>query len=161
MRHFHLDRIVSLERGVTATGVRSVALSDDVFTEHFPGNPVLPGVYLLEGLAQTAGMLLWESSDHNRIAVMVSIDRARFPSFARPGDTVSLKVEIESYEESAARVRGVASVAERQVAAAGFTFSMQHPDAVIPPLYRPYWDHAADIWLGRYPGTRNTGAVDA
>lgn len=133
--------------------MRAVALSDDVFTEHFPGNPVLPGVYLLEGMAQTAGMLLWESSDHARIAVMVSIDRARFPSFARPGDIVQLAVEIDSFDERAARVRGVATVEDRQVATAGITFSMQHLDAVIPPLYRDYWAHAAEVWLGRYRGT--------
>ena len=158
MRHFHLDRIVSLERGKSATGVRSVALSDDVFTEHFPGNPVLPGVYLVEGLAQTAGMLLWESCDHSRIAVMVSIDRAKFPSFARPGDTVDLVVEIDSMDERSARVRGVASVGDRQVALAAITFSMQEPDAVIPPVYRAFWEHAADVWLGRYPGSTN--AID-
>ena len=155
MRHFHLDRIVSLERGKSATGVRSVALSDDVFTEHFPGNPVLPGVYLLEGLAQTAGLLLWESCDHTHIAVMVSIDRAKFPSFARPGETVTLAVEIDSVDERAARVRGVASVGDRQVAMAGITFSMQETETVVPPLYRGYWEHAADVWLGRYPGSTN------
>ena len=158
MRHFHLDRIVSLERGKSATGVRAVALSDDVYTEHFPGNPVLPGVYLLEGLAQTAGVLLWESCDHTKIAVMVSIDRAKFPSFARPGDTVKLAVEIDSVDERSARVRGVASVGDRQVAVAAISFSMQEPDAVIPALYRPHWEHAADVWLGRYPGSTN--AID-
>ncbi|MFL5483804.1 MAG: 3-hydroxyacyl-ACP dehydratase FabZ family protein [Gemmatimonadaceae bacterium] len=155
MRHYHLDRVVKIEPGKGATGVRVVALSDDVYNEHFPGNPVLPGVYLLEGLAQTAGVLLWESCNHSRIAVMVSIDRARFPSFARPGDSVSLAVEIESYDDRAARVRGVASVESRQVAVAAFTFSMQEPDVVIPPLYRAHWEHAADIWLGRYPGSAN------
>lgn len=152
---------MSLERGVSAIGVRAVALSDDVFAEHFPGNPVLPGVYLLEGLAQTAGMLLWESSDHSRIAVMVSIDRARFPSFARPGESVQLAVEIDSYDDRAARVRGVASVLNRQVATAGFTFSMQHPDSVISPLYRAHWENAANVWLGRYPGATGVDAPNA
>jgi 3-hydroxymyristoyl/3-hydroxydecanoyl-(acyl carrier protein) dehydratase len=161
VRHFHLDRIVHLERGVKASGVKAVALSDDVYTEHFPGNPVLPGVYLLEALAQTAGMLLWESCDHSRIAVMVSIDRARFPSFARPGDTVNLVVEIDSYDDRAARVRGVASVENRQVATAGFTFSMQEPVAVIPALYQPYWEQAAAVWLGRYPGSASDDAPNA
>jgi 3-hydroxyacyl-[acyl-carrier-protein] dehydratase len=152
MRHYHLDRITSLESGVRATGVRSVSLSDDVFTEHFPGNPVLPGVYLLEGLAQTAGVLLWESSRHARIAVMVSVDRARFPAFARPGDSVQFEVEIESLEEQVARVRAAATVGDRQVAAAALTFSMQHVDRVIPPAYRMYWEQVVAIWLGRYPG---------
>jgi 3-hydroxyacyl-[acyl-carrier-protein] dehydratase len=153
MRHFHLDRIQLLERGVRAVGVRAVALSDDAFTEHFPGNPVLPGVYLLEGLAQTAGLLLWETTARARIAVMVSVDRARFTAFARPGDVVTLSVEIDSHDERAARVRGVAAVGERQVAAAALTFSMQEPARVIPPLFQPFWEHAADVWLGRYPGS--------
>jgi 3-hydroxymyristoyl/3-hydroxydecanoyl-(acyl carrier protein) dehydratase len=152
MRHYHLDRITSLESGVRATGVRSVSLSDDVFTEHFPGNPVLPGVHLLEGMAQTAGVLLWESSRHARIAVMVSVDRARFPAFARPGDSVRFDVEVEALEEQVARVRAVAAVGDRQVAAAALTFSMQHVDRVIPPPFRMYWEQVVAIWLGKYPG---------
>lgn len=155
MRHFHLDRIESIEPGVRAVGVRAVALSDDAFSEHFPGNPVLPGVYVLEGLAQTAGLLLWETTARSRIAVMVSVDRARFTAFARPGDVVRLSVEIDSHDERAARVRGIAAVGERQVAAAALTFSMQEPGRVIPPLFQPYWEHAADVWLGRYPGDQD------
>lgn len=150
MRHFHLDRIESIEPGVRAVGVRAMSLSDDVFTDHFPGNPVLPGVYLLEGLAQTGGVLLWETSERTRIAVMVSIDRARFPAFARPGELVRLSVEIDSYDVSAARVRGVATVGERQVAAASITFSLQEPARVIPPIFQPFWEQAANVWLGRH-----------
>jgi 3-hydroxyacyl-[acyl-carrier-protein] dehydratase len=158
MRHYHLDRILSLERGVRAVGVRAVALSDDTFSDHFPGNPVLPGVYLLEGLAQTAGVLLWESSSRTRIAVMVSVDRARFSSFVRPGDSVRLVVEIDSFDDVTGRVRGVATVDDRQVAAAAITFSMQEPARVIPPLYQPYWEHVAEVWLGRYPGAASGDA---
>ena len=149
MRHFHLDRIESIEPGVQAVGVRAVALGDDVFTDHFPGNPILPGVYLIEGLAQTAGVLLWETSKHTRIAVMVSVDRARFIAFARPGDLVRLAVEIVSYDDGAARVRGTASVGDRDVVVAGLTFSLQEPTKVIPPLFQPFWEHMADVWLGR------------
>jgi len=152
MRHFHLDRIDSLEPGLRAVGLRAVALSDDVFTEHFPGNPVLPGVYVLEGLAQTAGVLLWETSAKSRIAVMVSVDRARFTTFARPGEVVRFAVEIDSHDEHAARVRGVATVGERQVAVAALTFSMQTPERVIPPVFLPFWERTVDVWLGRYPG---------
>jgi 3-hydroxyacyl-[acyl-carrier-protein] dehydratase len=151
VRHFHLDRVISLERGARAVGVRSVALSDDVFTDHFPGNPVLPGVYVLEGLAQTAGVLLWETTDHARIALMTSVDRARFAGFARPGEVVQLAVEIESLDEDAARVRGTATVGDRAVTTARFTFSLQHPDRLIPPVFQPFWRQAADVWMGRYP----------
>lgn len=149
MRHFHLDRVESIEPGVRAVGVRAVAMSDDAFVDHFPGNPVLPGVYLLEGLAQTAGVLLWETSENTRIAVMVSIERARFPAFARPGELVRLAVDIESYDGRAARVRGVATVDDRTVAVAGLTFSLQEPTRVIPALFQPFWVHTANLWLGR------------
>ena len=115
---------------------------------------MLPGVYLIEGLAQTAGMLLWESCDHTRIAVMVSVDRARFTSFARPGDTVRLTVEIDSYDDRA-------SVDERQVAVAALTFSMQSPDSVIAPPFLPFWEQIVAVWLGRYPRTSDTKASDA
>jgi 3-hydroxyacyl-[acyl-carrier-protein] dehydratase len=160
MRHFHLDRILLLERGKRAVGVRAVALGDDALATHFPGNPVLPGVYLLEGLAQTAGVLLWESSEHSRIAIMVSIDRARFPSFARPGDVVRLAVDIESSDERAARVRAVATVDDRSVAMAGITFSLQEADRVVPPLLRPHWDQGVDVWMGRYPGASEPSVAD-
>ena len=155
MRHFHLDRILSLEPGVRAVGVRAVALSDDAFTEHFPGNPVLPGVYVVEGLAQTAGVLLWESAARARIAVMASVDRARFTSFARPGDVVRLAVDIDSHDERAARVRGVATVGDRQIAVAALTFTMVERDRLIPSAFQPYWELATDVWLGRFPGERD------
>src|SRR5687768_5045467 len=152
MRHFHLDRILSLERGVRAVGVRAVSLSDDVFDEHFPGNPVLPGIYVVEGLAQTAGVLLWESTERVRIAVMASVDRARFTSFARPGDVVNLAVDIDSHDERAARVRGVATVGDRQIAVAALTFTMVERERLIPAAFQPYWELATDVWLGRFPG---------
>ena len=155
MRHYHLDRIVSLERGVRAVGVRSVSLADDVFTDHFPGNPVLPGVYVLEGLAQTAGLLLWETSARTRIALMNSVDRAKFTAFARPGDVVQLAVEVESLEEGVARVRGSATVGERQVAAARLTFTLVPPERLISPLFQPFWERAAEVWLGDYPEVRD------
>lgn len=146
MRHYHVDRIIRLERGQRAVGVRSVALSDDVFGEHFPGNPVLPGIYVIEGLAQTAGILLWETTDRHRVAVMTTIDRARFSSFARPGDLVRLAVEVEALEEGAAVVRGEATVGERRISTARLTFSLQEPERVIPAPFQPFWQHMMAIW---------------
>lgn len=154
MRHYHLDRLLSLEPGARAVGVRAVSLADDVFTDHFPGNPVLPGVYILEGLAQTAGLLLWETSGRSRIALMNSVDRAKFTAFARPGDVVQLTIEIESLEERVARVRGTATVGERSVAAARLTFSLLETDRLIDPLFQPFWERAAAVWMGDFPEVR-------
>ena len=150
MRHFWLDRITQLEPGVRATGVKAVALSEDQFNDHFPGNPVLPGVYLLEGLAQTAGVLLQRSDFEHRLALMATIERARFTGFARPGDQVTLEVEIESLEGGYARVRGTASVRERPIASARLTFKMVPPDRLIPPVYQALWQQSMETWLGHY-----------
>lgn len=150
MRHYWVDRIVELEPGARAVGLKAVSLSEDVFDQHFPGNPVFPGVFLLEGLAQTAGVLLAQTYEGERLAVMVSIERARFRSFARPGDTVRMEVEIEGNDGDVARVLGTASVADRQVAAARFSFKLVEPDRVIPPAYRSFWDQTRSVWCGEY-----------
>ena len=151
MRHFWLDRIVHLEPGVRASGVKAVALAEEQFDAHFPGNPVLPGVYLLEGLAQTAGVLIHQSIEGRLLAVLVSIERARFLTFARPGDQVRLDAEIESLDGTVARARGTALVGDRTLASARFTFTLVPPDRLIPEVYQPFWRQMIETWLGRYP----------
>jgi 3-hydroxymyristoyl/3-hydroxydecanoyl-(acyl carrier protein) dehydratase len=151
VRHFWLDRIIHLEPGVRATGLKAVALSEDEFDAHFPGNPVLPGVYLLEGLAQTAGVLIHRSIEGRLLAVLVSIERARFLAFARPGDQVRLETELESLEGTGARARGTAMVNDRILASARFTFTLVEPDRLIPGVYQPHWRQMIETWLGHYP----------
>jgi acyl dehydratase len=82
---------------------------------------------------------------------MVSIERARFPGFARPGDQVRLEVELESLEATAARVRGTATVGDRAVASARFTFTLVEPDRLMPETYQPHWRQMMETWLGHYP----------
>ena len=151
MRHFWLDRIVHLEPGVRASGLKAVALAEEEFDAHFPGNPVLPGVYLLEGLAQTAGVLIHQSIEGRLLAVLVSIERARFLAFARPGDQVRLEAEIESLENTVARARGSALVGDHILASARFTFTLVPPDRLIPEVYQPFWRQMIETWLGHYP----------
>jgi 3-hydroxyacyl-[acyl-carrier-protein] dehydratase len=155
MRHYWLDRILELEPGARAVGIKGVALADDAFTEHFPGNPVLPGIYVLEGLAQTAGVLLDRTTDGRRIAVMASIERARFVGFARPGDQVRLAIEVESLQEDAARVMGSATADGRAVASARFTFTLVEPERLIPAVYHPFWRQAMAVWRGEYLCVKN------
>ncbi len=151
MRHYWLDRIVHLEPGVRATGIKAVALAQDEFEAHFPGNPVLPGVYLLEGLAQTAGVLIEQTVEGRLLGLLTTVERARFHAFARPGDQIRLEVEIESLDASIARVRATATVADRSIASARLTFKLVPPDQLIPPVYLPFWRQTMDTWLGRYP----------
>lgn len=155
MRHYWVDRILELETGRRAVGTKCVALSEDEFDGHFPGNPVLPGIYLIEGLAQTAGVLLERTSGGTRVALMASLSRARFTGFARPGDQVRLSVTIEALDGDAAQVRGEASVDGSEVATAMITFRLVEPARLMPPLYLPFWQQTLAVWRGEYPDLRH------
>jgi 3-hydroxyacyl-[acyl-carrier-protein] dehydratase len=150
MRHNWVDRIVELEPGVRAAGVKSVALSDDVFRDHFPGNPVFPGIYLLEGIAQTAGALL-ERSTGGRFALMTSVDRLRFGAMVRPGQLLRYEITIELLEADHARVRGEAIVDGRSVATGRITFALMDTERMIPAAYLPFWRLELGLWRGEYP----------
>lgn len=155
MRHYWVDRVDLIEPGVRAEGVKCVALSEDVFLDHFPGNPVLPGVYVIEGLAQTAGALLYWSTDRKSVGVMSSIDRVRFLSFARPGDVVRLSVELENMDDAAARLRCAAAIGERRIAEARITFRLLPVDEMISPTFIPLWTEGMEMLVGQFPGRRD------
>lgn len=152
MRHLWVDRIIELERGSHAVGIKTFPLSEDFFNEHFPGNPVVPGVFMVEGMAQTAGVLIYSTTEKKKIAVMASIDRAKFSSFARPGDQVRFTTTIENLGEGHARVRAESRVGDRVVNAARISFTLVDPEQLVPDLYRSEWDHMLSVWLGEYHG---------
>ena len=138
MRHYWVDRISVLEPGVRATGVKAVGQSEDFFDHHFPGNPIYPGIYLIEGLAQTAGFML-SAPTPERFAMMASVDRARFGRIVRPGDLVTFRVEREHEQDQLIRIQGTATVRDQTVARAAITFRMLDLQDVIPPEYVPMW----------------------
>jgi 3-hydroxyacyl-[acyl-carrier-protein] dehydratase len=150
MRHYFVDRVGEIEPGRRAVGRKAVALAEDAFADHFPGNPVYPGVFLLEGLAQTAGVLLERTTGGERIALMAGIERARFVAFARPGDLLRFEVEVESLDPLAARTLGSVREGDRLIASARFLFRLVEPDRLIPPPFRPFWERAFANWRGEY-----------
>jgi 3-hydroxyacyl-[acyl-carrier-protein] dehydratase len=151
VRHAHVDRITYLEVGHCARAIKCVSLRDDALGEHFPGNPVLPGVFLLEAIAQTAGVLLWKSTAERRLAVLATIDRARFTAFARPGDALQLDITIEAMTEDAARVLGRASRDGDDVAQTRMTFQLVEPDSLVAPAFAAVFQQMMRTWLGEYP----------
>lgn len=152
MRHYWVDRIVDLEPGVRCTGIKAVSLAEDHFEAHFPGNPVLPGVCMLEGMAQTAGVLIERTVEGRQLALLTTVDRARFQNFVRPGDQVRMEIELEALEADLARIRGTATVGEATVASARLTFKLVPPDLLIAPVFQPFWRQTIDTWLGKYLG---------
>lgn len=141
MRHYWVDRIEIVEPGVKGVGRKAVAFSEDFFSDHFPGNPVFPGIYLIEGMAQTAGAIIAKGSEWEEFALMVSVDRARFSSFARPGDLLEYTVEVERSDGGLATAMASASAAGRRIAQARISFRVLSMGDIIPPIYGEQWAH--------------------
>jgi 3-hydroxyacyl-[acyl-carrier-protein] dehydratase len=106
-----VDRIVELEPGRRAVGIKQVTANEPQFTGHFPGRPIMPGVLMVEALAQTAGVAVMTLDEYRgKLGLFAGIDECRFRRMVVPGDTLVLKVEVEKLRGMFGRVRGVGSV---------------------------------------------------
>ena len=106
-----VDRIVELEPGVRAVGIKNVSANEPQFTGHFPGRPIMPGVLMVEALAQTAGVAVLSLDEYRgKLGLFAGIDDCRFRRLVQPGDTLRLEVTVEKLRGMFGRVRAVASV---------------------------------------------------
>jgi 3-hydroxyacyl-[acyl-carrier-protein] dehydratase len=129
MRYVLLDRITQLEPPEVAKGIKCVSLSDDVFADHFPGHPVMPGALLIEAMAQLGGVLLEATlrarGVENVHALLTMVDRARFRRMVKPGDRLELEARGLVAGEDGGQVRCKAMLDGGVVAAEaelGFAF---------------------------------------
>lgn len=120
MRYVLLDRIVELEEGKRALGVKNVTMSEDFLTHHFPQYPVMPGMLIIEGMIQLASWLIAASTEFRQRAVIAGVRTAKFTRIVRPGEQLLLEVTIAAMDGEAADVKGVARVGEKRVTWAGF-----------------------------------------
>jgi 3-hydroxyacyl-[acyl-carrier-protein] dehydratase len=106
-----VDRIVELEPGTRVVGLKQVTANEPHFTGHFPGRPIMPGVLMVEALAQTAGIAVMTLDEYRgKLGLFAGIDECRFKRMVVPGDTLRLEVTVEKLRGMFGRVRGVASV---------------------------------------------------
>ncbi len=92
-----IDRMIDIVANESATGVKTVSISDPIFSGHFPGHPIMPGVLIVEAMAQTSGALVMHSLGvraGDKLVYFMSIDRARFRHPVVPGDVLMLPVKI-------------------------------------------------------------------
>lgn len=121
-----IDTIEELEPGVRAVGRKNVTFNEPYFVGHFPGNPVMPGVLIMEALAQTGAVAILSLPEHRgKTAYFAGIDKAKFKQMVRPGDTLELETTIIRSKEPVGVGEAIATVNGKLAAKAELTFALK------------------------------------
>ena len=119
-----VDRVIEIEPGKKGIGIKNVTVNDGFFQGHFPQKPVMPGVIMIEAMAQTAGVVVLTGGAHNgKVALFMSVSDVKFRKVVYPGDQLLMEVEIIRDRERTAHVKGVARVDGEVVIEANMMFS--------------------------------------
>jgi 3-hydroxyacyl-[acyl-carrier-protein] dehydratase len=121
MRWIWIDRFLEFNSGKSARAVKNLSLAEDYFADHFPGYPVFPGSLLLEGLAQTGGILVGDANEFREKVVLAKIPKARFHRDVLAGEQLIYDVELLHLRPEGASVQGRATLGEPGVFAPGGT----------------------------------------
>ena len=132
MRFFMIDRITHWEVGSSAEALKNVALSEDFFDDHFPRHPLMPGVLILEGMAQLSGLLLEASLKEkygaDAKAILTLLERTKFRAMVKPGDTLTYRAEVTSVSRTGGKATVEALRDGRVVVTTGMLFAFRQVD---------------------------------
>jgi len=114
-----IDRVIDYEIGKRLTAIKNVSFNEPQFTGHFPSQPIMPGVLIIEALAQATGILAFKSEvgkpQEGQIYMLVGIDNARFKRMVEPGDQLKLEVEVLAIKRGIWKFKGTAYVDDKVV----------------------------------------------
>ncbi len=115
-----VDRILEVEPGKRIVGLKNVTINEPFFPGHFPGHPVMPGVLIVEAMAQTGGMMLMDAVEdpESKVVYFMSLDNVKFRKPVVPGDQLRMELEMLKFRGKTCRMRGVAYVEGQPVAEA-------------------------------------------
>jgi UDP-3-O-[3-hydroxymyristoyl] N-acetylglucosamine deacetylase/3-hydroxyacyl-[acyl-carrier-protein] dehydratase len=115
-----VDRILDIEDGKRIVGIKNVTINEPFFQGHFPGHPIMPGVLIVEAMAQVGGMLLMRTIDDpgSKVVYFMSIDNIKFRKPVKPGDQIRFEMEVLQMRGSVSKMKGVALVDGEVVAQA-------------------------------------------
>ena len=126
-----IDRVVELEPGRRVVALKSVSANEPQFTGHFPGRPIMPGVLMVEALAQTGAVAVLSLPEHRgKLALFAGIDDCRFRRMVLPGDTLRLEITLEKLGRAFGRGRAVATVEGEVAVEATLSFIIPRDQAV-------------------------------
>ncbi len=120
-----IDRIIELEPLKRAVGIKNVSINEQFFQGHFPGKPVMPGVLILEAMAQVGGVaMLYPAENRGKIAFFAGIEKAKFRKPVVPGDQLKMVAEIVKIKGAIGKIRAEAFVDGQVVAEGEFMFAL-------------------------------------
>jgi beta-hydroxyacyl-ACP dehydratase FabZ len=121
-----VDRILEYEKEKRIVGIKNVTFNEPFFQGHFPGRPIMPGVLIIEAMAQLGGVLLLQEHDlkERGLVYLVGIDNAKFRKTVIPGDQLRIVVDVLRYKYTICKMRGEAFVNETLVSEAEFLTSL-------------------------------------
>ena len=115
-----VDRILEVDGTSRIVGLKNVTINEPFFQDHFPGHPIMPGVLIVEAMAQVGGCLVMGTIERpeTKVVYFMALDRVRFRRPVRPGDQLRLEVEVLQVRGPTCRMKGVATVEGKVVAEA-------------------------------------------
>ncbi|MDD2573933.1 MAG: 3-hydroxyacyl-ACP dehydratase FabZ [Bacillota bacterium] len=114
-----VDSILEMQEGVKAVGVKNVTVNEPFFQGHFPGNPIMPGVLIVEAMAQVGAVAILSKEEHkNKLAVFAGIDKVRMRRQVVPGDRLLMEVELTTMKRGIGKATAKATV-DGELAASG------------------------------------------
>jgi len=121
-----VDRVLEITDGERITALKNVTFNEPFFTGHFPGVPVMPGVLMVEAMAQAGGILMFNSLEdkESKIAMLMGVDKCRFRKPVRPGDQMIIEVSVLRFRSRVGKMLGKTIVDGKVAAEAEITFSL-------------------------------------
>lgn len=123
-----VDRILEIEPEKKAVGIKNVTINEPFFEGHFPGNPIMPGVLIVEAMAQVAGLMAFASGVQGDTVYFMSIEKAKFRRPVVPGDQLRLEITRTQQRGNVWKFTGVTTVDGKLVAEADFTAMIVQKD---------------------------------
>jgi len=117
-----IDKVTEIEIGKSLTAIKNISFNEPQFSGHFPSQPIMPGVLIIEALAQATGILAFKSEvgkpQEGQIYMLVGIDNARFKRIVEPGDQLKLVVDVVTVKRGIWKFKGTAYVDDKVVTSA-------------------------------------------
>jgi 3-hydroxyacyl-[acyl-carrier-protein] dehydratase len=126
-----IDRVLELEAGKRVVAIKSVTANEPQFTGHFPGRPIMPGILMVEAMAQTGAVAVLSTPEHRgKLALFAGIDECRFRRTVLPGDTLRIEVTVEKLARLFGRARAVATVGDEVAVEAVLSFIIPRDQSI-------------------------------